>query len=94
MACHSDLILSLSLKSFLIQNWSHVGNLVSDRNGHNVIYVDDVLIVAGGSGRYYTESCKIIFGEFECFEQNLSLYDCYAYPELFAVPENFCKSKH
>ena len=76
--------------------WSRAGDLSVGRNGHNVIYDGEYLIVVGGYAgadtSLMTEKCTVGTAGVTCTGQNPSLYDYKFYPELFMVPANFCKS--
>ena len=68
-----------------------MGNLITPRIGHNAIYDGVYIIVAGGVGNYKTKVCSFDDDKVSCTEQNPDL-NFYAYtPELFLVPDNFCK---
>ena len=71
--------------------WSHVGNLNQARGGHNVIIIqDEVLVVGGYRQTYSTERCIHRNGQMSCTEQLLELTNYTNYPELLAVPNDFC----
>ena len=82
--------------------WSQVGDLLSPRQRHNAIYDGSKLIIIGGDNTESslnpsheslpTENCNIIDGQVLCSEQNPILAQYDLYPELFLVPDNFCKS--
>ena len=71
--------------------WSHVGNLNQARGGHNVIVIqNEVLIVGGYHQTYSTERCIYRIGQMNCTEQLPELTKYTNYPELLAVPNDFC----
>lgn len=74
--------------------WSKSGELVWGRFGHNAIFDGSSILVVGGE--YFsigpTERCSFLNEKITCSDQEPSLYDYYAYPELFLIPENFCKN--
>ena len=73
--------------------WSNSGQLVTRRTGHNAIYDGFNLIVIGGDGpgARSTEKCTISNEKFTCSDQDPILNKYAYYPELFLVPEGFCK---
>lgn len=74
------------------QKWTHAGDLIIGRHGHNVIYDGKYLLVVGGvsSGGAKSERCKIENGEVTCSSQEPSLQNYSTYPELLLVPSDFC----
>ena len=72
--------------------WSKSGELVTGRYGHNAIFDGTSILVVGGSRTKKTEKCLFSNEQITCSEQNPELYDYYAYPELFWVPTDFCKT--
>ena len=73
--------------------WSKVGELSTGRRGHGVIFDGTAMLVVGGyGGTYKTEKCIISDNQVTCIGQSPSLLRYENYPELFLVPENFCKS--
>ena len=72
--------------------WTQAGELKQAREGHNVIYDGTYLIVVGGRDSLQTEKCSIKSGSVICTSQNPELIDYGFYPELFLVPESFCKA--
>ena len=71
--------------------WTEAGKMNQARHGHNVIYNGVFIMVIGGRSERETERCSIINGSISCFSQTPELKDYYAYPELFLVPDDFCK---
>ena len=78
--------------------WTDAGKMNQARYGHNVIYNGFFIMVIGGRsednyfrGEVQTERCSIINGSFSCFSQTPELKDYFGYPELFLVPDDFCK---
>ena len=75
--------------------WTEAGKMNQARYGHNVIYNGVFIMVIGGrpedDRQVPTERCSIINGSISCFSQTPELKDYYAYPELFLVPDDFCK---
>lgn len=76
------------------RTWRKVGNLITARYAHNVIYDGANFVVAGGSGTFETETCTLTLQSgnenIRCAPQNPVLSDYY-YPELYRVPVDFCK---
>ena len=72
--------------------WSKSGELISGRNFHNAIYDGSSLIVVGGWDTQKTERCEIYSDQITCTAQNPELNYYEAYPELFLVPVDFCKT--
>ena len=76
--------------------WTEAGRMNQGRYGHNVIYNGVFLMVFGGSSEDYntelqTERCSVRNGSISCFSQTPDLKNYSFYPELFLVPDNFCK---
>ena len=72
-------------------SWSQMGEMIQGRYGHNAIVVQgEILVVGGQSGSLKTERCNEIEGQMRCNAQEPELNKYYYYPELFAVPDNFC----
>ena len=72
-------------------SWTQVGELIQGRHGHNAIVVQgEILVVGGYSGSIKTERCIEIDGQMQCGAQEPELEYYTYYPELFAVPDNFC----
>ena len=73
--------------------WSNSGRLVTRRTGHNAIHDGYNLVVVGGDGpgERSTEKCTILNAKITCSEQDPILNKYAYYPELFLVPEGFCK---
>ena len=76
--------------------WSKVGELSTGRRDHGVIFDGTDMLVVGGfigsSKALQTEKCIISNNQVSCTGQSPSLLRYEIYPELFLVPENFCKS--
>lgn len=76
--------------------WSKVGKLSTGRRDHGVIFDGTEMLVIGGyigsSTALRTEKCIISRDQVSCTEQSPTLFRYENYPELFLVPENFCKS--
>ena len=73
------------------RKWTNAGDLVVERRGHNVIFDGQYVLVVGGMGTYKTEKCSIENERLTCASQSPELTDCRYYPELFLVPEAYCK---
>ena len=71
--------------------WNKVGEIMSSRHGHSVIQLGQSFLVVGGKGRKRTEVCDWSHEILYCNEQNPILADYDLYPELFVVPDNYCK---
>ena len=56
------------------------------------IYDGSHLLVVGGEYTRETEKCSIESGSVTCTSQNPELDYYSKYPELFLVPESFCKA--
>ena len=69
-----------------------VGDLISKRKGHGVIYKDSEFWIVGGQGTdYKTERCKIDSDQVICSEHGDEVLNSYSfYPGLFNVPYDFC----
>jgi len=75
------------------RKWSKAGDMVSGREGHNVIYDGQFFIVVGGSDgsdALKTEKCAIVNEEMACSNQLPQLSKYAYYPELFLVPQGYC----
>ena len=72
--------------------WTKAGELNYARSGHGAIYNGERIIVAGGGGKYKTESCSVNEnGVVNCIEQAPILDYYYDYPEMYMVDDAFCK---
>ena len=72
--------------------WTLAGELNQYNMGQNVIYDGEYLIViGGGAGTRQTEKCSILDGLVSCTSQAPELENYFRYPELFLVPNDFCK---
>ena len=73
-------------------NWSISGQLVTGRYGHNVIFDGEYVLVVGGVGsNKMVEKCLLEDGVVICTQQDPALSDYENYPELFLVPDSYCK---
>ena len=76
-------------------NWNLIftaGELITPRRGHGSIYDGSRIIVVGGYGSpMKTEVCSLSDGTMDCKDQDPILTDYTYYPELFTIPDNFCK---
>ena len=71
--------------------WTKVGELNQGRRGHNAIVVQgEILVVGGYTGSLKTERCIETDGQIRCSAQEPELTKYAYYPELFAVPDNYC----
>ena len=69
------------------KNWSKLGDLVTARTGHRVIYDGETFLVVGGRNDSYsikTEGCQVIGQSMLCAHRK-PLLDNYYYPELFLL---------
>ena len=78
-------------------SWSEAGRLTKARRGHNVIFYGADIFVVGGSTVYddssfTTEKCTIANTKITCTEQLPTIEYYEDWPELFLVPELFCKN--
>ena len=73
-------------------NWNQVGKLNRTRRGHNVILVGGSLLVIGDWFETVNEKCTLKNDNITCVDQTLILKDYYVWPELFLVPDSFCKT--
>ena len=74
------------------ENWSSVGEMLTARRGHNVIFDGSSFIIVGGyNGTFKSETCTMQNGAISCEEQALTLTDHTHYPEVFLVSPSFCK---
>ena len=71
--------------------WSKTGYMKTSRYAHNVIFDGRHFLVIGGYGTKKTERCTIKQDEMTCVEQAPELTYYARYPELFLVPDNYCK---
>ena len=63
------------------------------RRGHNAIFDGvDVIVVGGDDRSYKTEKCTIANEKVSCTDQLPRLEYYQDWPELFLVPELFCKN--
>ena len=72
--------------------WTSLGLLNSARSSHNVIWLENRIIVVGGQGDLMTESCTIANNQTTCTDIGPSLKQYRKYPELFIVDSNFCQN--
>ena len=72
--------------------WSQDGTLKVARQGHNVMFDGDFLVVLGGSGNLGTEKCHFdTEPPLVCVSQAPQLNGYDSYPEMFLVKDSFCK---
>ena len=77
--------------------WTEAGKMNQGRYGHNVIYNGVFFMVIGGQlanltvTEFQTERCSVRNGSISCGSQTPELKGYSFYPELFLVPDNFCK---
>ena len=69
-----------------------MGELNQGRRGHNAIVVQGEILVVGGKYEtgVKTERCIEADGQIRCNSQEPELENYEFYPELFAVPDNYC----
>ena len=68
-----------------------MGQLIQGRYGHNAIVVQgEILVVGGLPDALKTERCIETDGQIRCNDQEPELTNYRLYPELFAVPDNYC----
>ena len=75
--------------------WLKIGDILQARMGHNVIEIHGQFLVIGGYYRFQavsTEKCIYSSGEIKCTAQLPELAGYDIYPELFHVPDDFCRS--
>jgi len=73
------------------RKWSNAGSLMYARSGHNAIYDGQYVLVVGGYETFQTEKCSISNNQITCSSQSPELYYYAYYPEVFLVPEGYCK---
>ena len=74
------------------ENWSSVGEMLTARRGHNVIFDGSSFIIVGGyNGTFKSETCTMQNNAMSCQQQALTLTDHTHYPEVFLVSPSFCK---
>ena len=73
--------------------WRQLGKLLTSRQGHGVIQVDDDFIVVNGhswtysfSGKTSNELCKLKGKSMICTAIEPRMYDFKYYPELMLIP--------
>ena len=79
--------------------WSVVGEMTAPRRAHNVVFNDNGFLIIGGRNTLDkendhsrpTEKCTIQNDTISCTTQAPTLTYYEYYPELFLVPETFCK---
>ena len=68
--------------------------MIQGRRGHNAIVVQGEMLVVGGyspqTEPYKTERCIETDAQIRCSDQEPKLVNYSYYPELFAVPDNYC----
>ena len=86
---HDKTIARLDEKSF---RWDRVGKLNKGRSRHSMIERNGEILVIGGDSKFKTERCNYQDdGQMHCIEQDPKLSEYAFYPELFPVPDDFCK---
>ena len=60
--------------------------------GHGVIYNGEKMIIVGGEDNRKSEACDIVNGSVTCIAQAPTLDNYAYYPEMFLVPDSFCKN--
>ena len=72
--------------------WDRVGKLSKGRSRHNMIERNGEILVIGGDSKFNTERCNYQDdGQMHCVEQDPKLSEYAFFPELFPVPDDFCK---
>ena len=75
------------------REWSNIGHLITGRMVHGAIFDGSYFLVIGGFDDYYqTEKCSFSGSTMTCTQQQPDLYRYQMYPELFLVPNDFCKN--
>ena len=74
------------------RQWSNIGNLVTGRQDHGAIFDGRYFLVAGGYDTLKTERCILVGSTMTCQEQQPELGYYRNYPELFLVPDDYCKN--
>jgi len=81
--------------------WTDVGRLNNLRYWHSAIYLDtgreEAFLIVGGSGENATEKCSYdeVADSVTCVEQTGPvLTDYRTWPELFAVPSDYCSTRY
>ena len=72
--------------------WTKAGELKIARSEHGAIHNGVKMIIAGGDGNYKSESCDVVDGSVTCIAQAPTLDNYSLYPEMFLVPDSFCKN--
>ena len=86
---HDKTIARLDEKSF---RWDRVGKLNKGRSRHSMIERNGEILVIGGDSKFNTERCNYQDdGQMHCVEQDPKLSEYAFFPELFPVPDDFCK---
>ena len=73
------------------REWFNAGNLEIGRYAHNAIYDGQFVLVIGGIDIRKTEKCLISNDQMTCSSQSPELISYGFYPEVFFVPEGYCK---
>ena len=71
--------------------WKKVGEFNFARYGHNVVMIDDIFFVVGGTGYYETEGCRYSRDEIKCVKQEPKLNQWQYFPVLMPVSKNYCQ---
>ena len=65
--------------------------MTTKRKGHSIIFKDSEFWIVGGEGVFKTERCHIDGKRVNCLEHGEEELISYSfYPEMFAVPYDFC----
>ena len=86
----SQIPLKSTIAKYDDSTWRKVGNMKHSRRGHNVIALDQDLIVVGGVGLLQTEKCSFDDDVVNCQSQKPLLSNYMYFPELFLVADDFC----
>ena len=71
--------------------WTLAGDLNHTKQGHNVIFDGEFMMVFGGLFTGSSEKCLIENETVSCTSQNPDLPNHSFYPELFLVDDYYCK---
>ena len=77
------------------RQWSYLGTLVTGREDHGATFDGKYFLVVGGfnpDDDMKTEKCSLSNSTMTCQQQQPDLFRYEAYPELFIVPDDFCKN--
>ena len=88
---YSNTIASFSTQT---KNWNKCGKLKQKRYGHSVFIQEGKFVVVGGrngdDNHMYTERCTLKNGKNDCKTIKPELHDYSYYPEMVAVPHDYC----